>query len=772
MKIVGYSDRLSVQPGQNIRFMVSSESPTYRTEIVRLIHGHANPQGPPVKEEPVATAVTGEYRGRRQEFLRGSYGIVWGSEQVGTEKVGTEKVGTDKAAFDCADGFTLQAWIYPTTPGKGVQGVLTRWSEAEGVGYGLFIDEDGGLALWLGNGEGTVEKVRAGKALTASQWYFVAGAYDARTGKVRLYQEPVTPWPRNATVAVVEETVASNVGQRGTVAGRTALLMAAYWKQGGGRHSDVAGHYNGKIDRPRVFGRALDPGAVERLKGGSAPGDVGEALLAAWDFSRDFSGQKVTDTSDKRLHGHTVNTPARAVSGYNWTGNEVDFRAAPGEYGAIHFHDDDLDDARWDVDFELTVPQGLRSGIYAARLSTADAEDDAKDYVPFFVRPPKGTTTADIAFLAPTLTYLVYGDQKFNNPDRMQLRGLEPGSSRPEDQYIVNEQLYSLYDFHSDGSGVWYGSRLRPLVNIRPSYCLPPLSMGAGSPSLFSADLNLIDWLEEKSYRYDVITDEDLHREGVELLAPYRVVLTGNHPEYATRQMLDAVEGYLGGGGRLMYLGGNGFYWVTSFDPERPHIFEVRRWGGSRSCPAEPGQFYHSTTGEMGGLWRFRNRPPQKLVGVGFTSMGKEVNRPYRRQPDSFDPRAAFIFEGVGPDELIGDFDCLVLKHGAAGFEIDRFDLGLGTPPHTMLLASASDFSDGYQIGLEELLDVSGPVAGRENPLIRADMVYLAGPRGGGVFSVGSISWCGSLSYQGYDNNVSRITDNVLGRFVSEEPLP
>lgn len=753
MKIVGYCDRLSVQPGQKIQFMVSTDSPTYRAEIVRLIHGDSNPKGPEAKEERVATTVSGEYRGRRQEFPQGSYVIV---------------PGIEKSALDAAESFTLSAWICPTTPQKGVQGVLTRWSGAEGAGYGLFIDEDGGLALWVGNGEGQVEKVRSGKALTASQWYFVAGAYDAKTGKVCLYQEPVTRWPRNTTVARVEETVGSNVGAGGWIAGRTDLLMAAFWKKAGNHRRDVTGHFNGRIDRPRLFGRALDGGEVELLQGGTAPGEVGDALLGAWDFSLDISGQKVSDTSDSGLHGHTVNTPARAVIGYNGTGNEVDFRVAPGEYGAIHFHDDDLDDAGWEVDFELTVPRGLRSGVYAARLLTADAWDS----IPFYVRPPKGTTTADIAFLAPTLTYLVYADQKFNNPDRMQLRGLEPGSSRPEDQYIIKEQLCSLYDFHSDGSGVWYGSRLRPLVNMRPGYRLPPLSMGAGSPSLFNADLHLTDWLEAKSYRYDVITDEDLHREGVDLLARYRVVLTGNHPEYATREMLDGLEGYLSGGGRLMYLGGNGFYWVTSFDPERPHIFEVRRWGGSRSCPAEPGEFHHSTTGEMGGLWRFRNRSPQKLVGVGCSSMGKDVNRPYRRQPDSFDPRAAFIFEGIGPEEVIGDFDCRVLKHGAAGFEVDRFDLNLGTPPHTLLLASATDFPEEYQILLEELLDVSGPVAGSENPLIRADMVYLNGPHGGGVFSVGSISWGGCLSYQGYDNNVSRITDNVLRRFASEEPLP
>ena len=40
------------------------------------------------------------------------------------------------------------------------------------------------------------------------------------------------------------------------------------------------------------------------------------------------------------------------------------------------------------------------------------------------------------------------------------------------------------------------------------------------------------------------------------------------------------------------------------------------------------------------------------------------------------------------------------------------------------------------------------------------------------MFSTSSIAWCGSLLDNGYDNNVSRITANVLRRFQEEEPLP
>jgi N,N-dimethylformamidase len=39
------------------------------------------------------------------------------------------------------------------------------------------------------------------------------------------------------------------------------------------------------------------------------------------------------------------------------------------------------------------------------------------------------------------------------------------------------------------------------------------------------------------------------------------------------------------------------------------------------------------------------------------------------------------------------------------------------------------------------------------------------------VFSTGSISWCGALSHNEYDNTVSRVTANVLTRFLREGPL-
>ena len=163
------------------------------------------------------------------------------------------------------------------------------------------------------------------------------------------------------------------------------------------------------------------------------------------------------------------------------------------------------------------------------------------------------------------------------------------------------------------------------------------------------------------------------------------MVLTGSHPEYDSEAMLDALDAYLRQGGRLMYMGGNGFYWRIAHHPTRRGVIEVRRAeGGVRAWDALPGEAYHSFTGEYGGLWRRQGRAPQQLAGVGFISQGFDKCSYYRRTAASRDPRVAFMFAGI-EDELLGDFG--VLQGGAAGLEIDCADPALGTPPHALVVA-------------------------------------------------------------------------------------
>ncbi|HEX9448498.1 MAG TPA: N,N-dimethylformamidase beta subunit family domain-containing protein, partial [Dongiaceae bacterium] len=316
------------------------------------------------------------------------------------------------------------------------------------------------------------------------------------------------------------------------------------------------------------------------------------------------------------------------------------------------------------------------------------------------------------------------------------------------------------YDYHLDGSGACYSSARRPILNMRPKRAIWN----------FNADLHVIDWLEVTGQVYDVITDDCLDLEGADLLTRYRCIVTGSHPEYHTQPMISALSCYLSAGGRLMYLGGNGFYWRVATHEDWPDAIEVRRGeAGTRCHEMPPGERYQAFDGEFGGLWRSQGLAPQRLVGIGFVAEGFDENSYYVRQPDSFDPRAAFIFDGITSDERIGDFGSL---GGAAGYELDAADIRLGTPPHALVLARSVGHTGIYGLTPEELLFVYPGIDGIENDRVRAEIVFFECNQGGAVFSTGSITWASSLAHNNYDNNVARMTGNVLRRFSDAAPFP
>ncbi len=232
--------------------------------------------------------------------------------------------------------------------------------------------------------------------------------------------------------------------------------------------------------------------------------------------------------------------------------------------------------------------------------------------------------------------------------------------------------------------------------------------------------------------------------------------------------MLDGLEAFLRGGGRLMYLGGNGFYWRTAFHPTLPGVVEVRRKGLGFLSPTSVPEGQFSLTGEVAGTWASVGRPPNLIAGVGFVTQGFDACAGYRRSAASRNPRAAFIFEGV-TSEIVGDYG--MLQNGAAGYEIDRADPALGTPAHALVVASSWNHSNIYEVSVASFNDLV-PVHDPASPEpIRADMVFFETPGGGAVFSVGSIAWCGSLAHANYANDVARITGNVLRRFVDPAPF-
>jgi len=132
LQITGYADRIHCRPGDTIKFMVNCEFAGYQAELVRIICGDDNPNGPGIKEETIDAPFAGARLGRRQEIRSGSCIQVPDCEAT--------------AGLDAAVGlkdFTVQAYIWPTAPLKGRQGIITKWSAREKSGFALIVDEHG-----------------------------------------------------------------------------------------------------------------------------------------------------------------------------------------------------------------------------------------------------------------------------------------------------------------------------------------------------------------------------------------------------------------------------------------------------------------------------------------------------------------------------------------------------------------------------------------------------------------------------------------------------
>ncbi len=727
--IAGYSDRLSVRPGETIAFKVSVETgpATYNASLVRLFNVDDHRDGPGLQERPLPASFAGPHRGRQQPIPNGSHVAI-----------------ARRPPLAALGSFSVTATLWPTLPGQGRQALVSTLSPGQTSGFALGLDETGAVALTLGT-PGGPWTLGSGRPLLEREWVLVGASYDADSGQARLWQRPRNRYPLADSTA--DGAAAAPVGL--ATGGDGDLTFAAQRGADGSAPAAMRAHYNGKLEAPRLTGRAVADDSI-------APDDP--ALVGAWDFSRDMASETITDLSPNALHGRTWNLPLRAMKGSAWTGQWHDWRAQPAHYGAIHFHDDDLADAGWETDFTFTVPNELPSGLYAARLENGDEAE----HVVFYVRPPRGRRTSDAVFLASTATYMAYGNYRVMNRSRLYelYLGVLP-ELVPSDLFLNERPTYgdSLYSLHRDGSGTALSTRLRPIVNMRPNTTL----------SAFNDDGFLLGWLDAIGQGVDVVTDEDLEREGAAALAGYRVLLTGNHPEYTSTGMWDAIQGFLDDGGRLLYLGGNGFFWRVAWHPTLPVIELRRAEDGSRPWEAEPGEYSMAWSGEYGGMWRRCDRTPNQLVGTGFAASGLDIGRPFRRRPESTDPRAAFIFEGLAADEVIGDFGLLL--GGAAGYEIDRADRLLGTPPHALIVAEATGFTDNMVVVKEDMPATNWLLGGSDNPLVRADMLFFETPAGGAVFSASSISWSAALPCNGFDNNVARITGNVLRRFLDPAPF-
>ena len=712
MTLLAYADRRVCHPGDVVTVMATTDADFVDASLFRLMDGPPDRQGsqPPMERPEPPVSATG--KGRMQHSLVGSYADIPLPDR-----------------WPWTGPLLIRCWVYPTTAGLPPSAYVRDERHSRMASDGGVTIEDRLQTIWaLGRAgktprmslafapDGTLvveadgtEVIRSTAPVRSRCWYGILVAVQ----NDRLTLDLATVAGERFTSEQVD-----HVEGRLTTGGDVSLL-----RLGRGLIEPAPDSFNGKIARPSIaHGEACrDPRSL-LVNPAALPGEI----IGDWNLALLSGSDEVVDTGPRGLHGRVINLPGRAMTGPFWKPVPEQIFALSAQHDAIHFHSDDVGDLGWEPTLQLTVPDNLPSGFYTIRVDAGDGFM----HVPLFVRPIKPKSR--VVFLASTNTYLAYSNHRMflGNDALHELIASDPVVPNDRDILVLDRPFLgrSLYDTHDDGSGVHMASWSRPLISLEPG----AKDFLAAGPRNYQADLYVVGWLHRRGIGFDVIADEDLDAQGIDALEPYDVLVTGSHPEYWSRRMLEGLQRRLRTGGKLMYLGGNGFYWATGYNADRTAI-EVRRGAaGTRPWEVSAGEIMLSTTGEPGGGWRTLGLSPQSIVGVGFASQGWGGGRGYRRLPDSFDPRVASFFHGIGKDEIVGDFG--IVMDGAAGDEVDRVDYALGTPGHVLRLATSLPFTDYYQLAVDDVRNLTPTFGGSQTELVRADMVWFDIP-GGGKFS-------------------------------------
>jgi len=372
-----------------------------------------------------------------------------------------------------------------------------------------------------------------------------------------------------------------------------------------------------------------------------------------------------------------------------------------------------------------------RSGLYYFH---AKGESGAFFSFPWIVAPAR--PAAPIAVVASTNTWNAYnnfgGRSNYINSNRLPPEPIV--NARQDLLRYTQVGAFNVWGFADNEYAPLSFERPEPSNHIPEDEEVTDPVEGRMQGGKMPGEWRLLGWLEREGYPYDFYSESHLHGGALDLDA-YKILILSVHPEYWSRQMYERVKAWVHGrGGRLMYLGGNGINCEIEFldaatmrckthlastggklgmtDPNNPSVYLESRFHRTVECEAN-------------------------LLGVVCTDSGIMTAAPYRVADATH-----WVYAGTGlhDGDVFGEASLHERVHGgASGHETDK--MSTYSPPGTRLLAK----------GLN-------PDAGG------AEIVhYEVDGTGGAVFSVGSITYVSCLLV---DSNVSRITANVINRFL------
>lgn len=657
----------------------------------------------------------------------------------------------DKGLRRPLQSLTLECWVRPWNLDR-LQGVLSQEDKNDSRGFALGIGKGGYVGFYLGDGvspdEEVIHRTDPGR-LKKHSWHHLVARWNGRFKDIWIdglraghwkFSKPALPGPHPIRIGAMGD-------------------------------SGAATHFlDGDVAMPAVYQRELTDEEIRerhRLLASRRPSRPG--LMGCWPLDEE-RGETVRDASGSRRHGHIINHGTWMIGGPGFLGDLVPRYAAydpkldPTRGHGLRLASDDLYDCRWKPTHLWKVPPATVPGLHAARIRFEWSGRTQETFVTFNVKKPRSRRKAPILVLCSSSTWLAYNAVPFCEPPPPGLFLNTGGhkNSHPE------APAFSCYRNHHSGQPSYqFGLHMPwPCASPHILYSSPE----TGYSHLMRAERFLHVWLDQSGYRFDVITDLDLHQDP-EILAGYRTVILNGHSEYWSEEAMAGLDRYLRSGGTSIVLSGNTMFWRTTFNAEGT-IMECRKFderiGGRGGTPI--GELFHSHDGKRGSLLRECGLPAWSIIGLECCGWGGVET--HESGVYSLSAPGHFLLNhpepvGLQAGETFGHSPGRK-SHRAVGHE---YDVRLRTllrmthqiPPGVQLPQEPSGITTlavGRRPSTKALDYFTQPVEAPDG--VVAEMIYWERPQGGRVFHAGAIGAGWALQA---DPKLQTLMRNVLNAF-------
>jgi hypothetical protein len=722
--IHGYAEKV-IDAGDHLHLRVSSTVGDVSVELIRL--------GP------------GGYFGGADVAM--DWEVMPAADVAQPQPVYFGSFGITRASLSGAlSALTVECWVRPRRSGRW-QGLVAQHDYPDHCSFGLFLDDELGVAFYLGSG-GPFEpsQLWRGFQLAPDRWSHVAGTWDG--DRVRMY---------------VDGAEAVSADFAGPVAGGEQPLRLGSYGVGG--HTDML--LNGDVAMPALHAVALASSTIQRRVeevGLTVPG--GPDVLACWPLTEE-GGDRLADVSGHQRHLALVNHGTWMIGGPGFNPDSVAASSAytasadAGRGHGLRLSADDLVDCRWATTHVVAVPADAPPGVYAVRLRNPHGAFNGD--VTFVVRRSRNARRRSMVVVCSTTTWLAYNAPAFSAHP-----GARDGWGTGSDPVVAvpGSPRASCYVQHADGTPAYYFGMNRPWpmdqahVTYRPGYS-----------HLVNAELPLHAWLSAAGYDYDVITDFDLH-DDLECLENRSAVIIAGHSEYWSIPAQQRIDSFLTDGGNVVALSGNTMFWRVSFS-EDMSVMECRKHAPTASTGAQVtggfGAAFHSQDTMRGGLLRLGGNPGSAVLGLESSGCDGQfgtytvemADHPLFNTPVPMGMGAGEAF-GIGHNgiDVVGhEWD---VRPSRLGVE----QPGSPTPGTELDPAGAVVLASGHAAGTT-FWTFDGKDAAPQNDLL-SEMIYWKRPQGGRVFYAGTIAFGQVLAH---DERISRLLKNVLHHFSIEPAI-